>query len=123
MRGFQQRMEVTRFLELIRERIPVGGAPAAEPETLSLADAAGRVLAHPIVSEINVPGFVRSAMDGYAVRSEETFGAGPYNPLAFKVIGEVTPGREFPGRGAASCGCPASQFADRASFRTCAKIL
>jgi len=98
MRGFQQRMEVTRFLELIRERIPVGGAPAAEPETLSLADAAGRVLAHPIVSEINVPGFVRSAMDGYAVRSEETFGAGPYNPLAFKVIGEVTPGREFPGR-------------------------
>ncbi|HEX7927872.1 MAG TPA: molybdopterin molybdotransferase MoeA, partial [bacterium] len=97
MRGFQHRMEVSRFQALIRERVPPARA-GENSERLGIADVAGRVLAQPVVSTVNVPGFVRSAMDGYAVRSEETFGAGPYNPLTFKVIGEVTPGRTFPGK-------------------------
>src|SRR5262245_40359190 len=97
MRGFQHRMEVSRFQALIRERVPPARPGTPGSERVGLADAVGRVLAQPIVSEVNVPGFVRSAMDGYAVRSEETFGAGPYNPLTFKVIGEVTPGRTFRG--------------------------
>jgi molybdopterin molybdotransferase len=97
MRGFQQRMEVSRFLALIRERVPKAGAGLEGSERLPLAEAAGRVLAEPVVAEVNVPGFIRSAMDGYAVRSEETFGAGPYHPLTFRVIGEVTPGRTFSG--------------------------
>ncbi len=95
MRGFQQRMEVARFLALIRERVPRAAPGLEGAESVPLAQAAGRVLAVPIVSRVAVPGFVRSAMDGYAVRSEETFGAGPYNPLTFRVIGEVTPGRTF----------------------------
>jgi molybdopterin molybdotransferase len=94
MRGFQQRMEVPRFLALIRERVRL---PPDGVETVPLAEAAGRVLAGAIVAEVDVPGFVRSAMDGYAVRSAETFGAGTYNPLTFQVIGEVTPGRAFAG--------------------------
>src|SRR5512147_1370748 len=97
MRGFQSRMEVVRFMALIRERVAPAKPGLAGSERLGLADAVGRVLAEPVVSEVDVPGFVRSAMDGYAVRSEETFGAGPYNPLTFKVVGEVTPGRTFPG--------------------------
>jgi molybdopterin molybdotransferase len=93
MRGFKQRMEVSRFHALIRERVrPLPG------ETVALQGAAGRVLAGPIVSDVDVPAFPRSAMDGYALRSEETFGAGPYNPLSFRVVGEVTPGKVFPGR-------------------------
>jgi molybdopterin molybdotransferase len=36
-------------------------------------------------------------MDGYAVRAEETFGAGPYNPLELQVLGEALPGRAFAG--------------------------
>ncbi|HKI97542.1 MAG TPA: gephyrin-like molybdotransferase Glp [bacterium] len=93
MRGFKQRMEVHRFHALIRERVHQTAA-----ETVPLDHAAGRVLVEPIVSEVDVPAFPRSAMDGYAVRSEETYGAGPYNPLTFRVIGEVTPGKVFPGR-------------------------
>jgi molybdopterin molybdotransferase len=92
MRGFKQRMEVHRFLALIRERV----RPLAA-EQVPLACAAGRVLAGSVVSAVDVPAFPRSAMDGYALRSEETFGAGQYNPLSFRVIGEVTPGRVFPG--------------------------
>jgi molybdopterin molybdotransferase len=92
MRGFKHRTEVAAFQALIRERIkPVGH------ETVPLAQAGGRVLAEPVISDVNVPPFQRSAMDGYALRSEETFGAGPYNPLTFEVIGEVTPGKDFPG--------------------------
>jgi len=93
MRGFKQRMEVDRFQALIRERVrPV------DAERVPLACGAGRVLSEPIVSEVDVPAFPRSAMDGYAVRSEETYGAGPYNPLTFRIVGEVTPGKVFPGR-------------------------
>lgn len=39
-----------------------------EPETLSIWDAAGRVLACDLVSELSVPAQDNSAMDGYAVR-------------------------------------------------------
>jgi molybdopterin molybdotransferase len=35
-------------------------------------------------------------MDGYAVRGEETFGAGPYAPIAFRCVGEARPGRGSP---------------------------
>ncbi|MBI3993321.1 MAG: molybdopterin molybdotransferase MoeA [Candidatus Lambdaproteobacteria bacterium] len=93
MRGFSQRTTVHQFEALIREHCrPLG------TEEVSIAQAGRRVLAEPVVSGVDVPGFERSAMDGYALRSEETFGAGTYNPLQFRVIGEVTPGRTFPGR-------------------------
>jgi molybdopterin molybdotransferase len=36
-------------------------------------------------------------MDGYALRGEETFGAGPYNPLEFEVVGQALPGRPYGG--------------------------
>jgi molybdopterin molybdotransferase len=91
MRGFLRRDEVSHVQALIRART----APLAA-ERVPLADAAGRVLAREVRSEVNVPPFVRSAMDGYALRGEETFGAGAYNPLAFKVVGEVMPGQFFP---------------------------
>ena len=91
MRGFKQRMEVRHLETLIRERVhPLGAEPVA------LGDAGGRILAEAIVSGVNVPAFPRSAMDGYALKSNETFGAEQYNPLTFKVVGEVTPGRIFP---------------------------
>ena len=92
MRGFKARTEVSEFQQIIRERISL-----SETEVISLSEAGGRVLAQPVVARVSVPSFPRSAMDGYGLRSEETFGAGDYNPLTFKVIGEVTPGREFEG--------------------------
>lgn len=92
MRGFKHRTEVHRLRELIEEHVHPG-----EAEKLPLAECAGRTLAGDIRATVSVPAFDRSAMDGYALRSEETFGAGPYNPLSFAVIGEITPGREFPG--------------------------
>lgn len=53
-------------------------APVARREKLALLDAVGRVLARPVVSPIAVPPFDNSAMDGYAVRTVDLGGAGPW---------------------------------------------
>jgi molybdopterin molybdotransferase len=56
------------------------------------------VLAEDVRAEVDVPGFDRSAMDGYAVRGEDTFGASAYDPVALRVLGQTLPGSPFSGR-------------------------
>ncbi len=92
MRGFQDRAEVAAVLALLDSRLKP--LPA---ETVGLTEAAGRILADPVISAFAVPGFDRAAMDGYAVIGCETFGASPYNPLDFVIQGEALPGRPFAG--------------------------
>lgn len=58
-----------------------------EPIELRLLEAHGSVLAEDIVAEAPVPGFANSAMDGFAVRSEEA-SAG----ASLRVVGEVAAG-------------------------------
>jgi molybdopterin molybdotransferase len=92
MRGFQDRCEVNDVLALIDGRLR-----ALPAEAVTLAEAGGRVLALDAVSELAVPSFDRAAMDGFALKGDETFGAGPYNPLEFQIVGEAWPGRPFVG--------------------------
>jgi molybdopterin molybdotransferase len=92
MRGFRDRAEVEDLVRLTDERVAT-----LPPEDVSTRDAAGRVLAADVSAPVDVPGFDRSAMDGYALRAEETFGAGPYNPLSLALVGESLPGRPFAG--------------------------
>lgn len=93
MRGFRDRTDVADVLRLIDARVH---ALPAEP--VDLVAAAGRVLAADVRADVAVPPFDRAAMDGYALRGEETFGAGQYNPLEFTVVGQSMPGRPFAGR-------------------------
>ena len=62
-----------------------------------MSAAAGRVLASPVVSGVDVPGFDRATMDGYAVVAASTDGAAAYSPLALTVIGDSMPGHAFAG--------------------------
>ena len=62
-------------------------------ETLPLDAALGRVLAEPIESRLTLPPWDNSAMDGYAVRSEDVLGASDINPVELRVIGESAAGR------------------------------
>jgi molybdopterin molybdotransferase len=55
------------------------------------------VLASLVVSDIDVPGFDRSTMDGYAVVADSTEGATPYNRIPLKVVGDAMPGSPFTG--------------------------
>src|SRR5262249_20364733 len=92
MRGFRDRAEEADLLLLLDARLrPV---PA---EALLLPQAAGRLLAADVAAPVPVPAFDRAAMDGYALRGGETFGASPYNPLDFPVVGQSLPARPFPG--------------------------
>ena len=50
-----------------------------------------------IASDVDVPGFDRATMDGYAVVAESTEGAASYNPLPLIVLGDSLPGRPFQG--------------------------
>jgi len=91
MRGFQDRAEVHAVRELLDQSLRPLDAEAVE-----LTAAAGRVLAAAVVAEVAVPGFDRAAMDGYALRGAETFGAGPYNPLELDIVGLSLPGKPYP---------------------------
>lgn len=62
-------------------------------ETVALRDACGRYLAEEVVSDIDVPSFRRSVVDGYAVRGADTVGVGDSAPVFLDVIGTVEMGK------------------------------
>ncbi len=61
-------------------------------EIVDLDAAAGRILGEDFVSAHAAPPFDRSAMDGYAVRAEDTYGASSYDPVSLRLVGESMPG-------------------------------
>jgi putative molybdopterin biosynthesis protein len=58
-------------------------------EVVPLGTALGRVLAADVVAPVDVPGFDRSNVDGFAVRAEDTFGASEDQPRTLRLTGEV----------------------------------
>jgi molybdopterin molybdotransferase len=92
MRGFAERADVEVVDRFLRDH--VRRLPAEDVDVLACA---GRVLAHDVKAEVDVPGFARAAMDGYAVRGEDTFGASAYAPVVLELCGEALPGSPFSG--------------------------
>ncbi len=66
----------------------------AETRRLPLREALGRVLADDVRSQINVPGHTNSAMDGYALRSQDLPSGGA---AEFRLAGSAFAGRPFDG--------------------------
>ncbi len=58
-------------------------------EEIEIFKALNRILAVDIISEIDMPPFDRSAMDGYAIKAEDSFGASPKNPKKIKLVGTI----------------------------------
>ena len=90
MRGFARRHTVAAALAWLDAQLHT-----LDSESVPLRAAAGRVLASSIVSDIDVPGFDRATMDGYAVVADSTEGATPYNRVTLKVVGDALPGSPF----------------------------
>jgi molybdopterin molybdotransferase len=61
-------------------------------EEVSLLQAQGRQLSEDVVSDINVPEFDRSTVDGYAIQVEDSHGATESIPSILEVLGEVLMG-------------------------------
>ena len=58
-----------------------------DDETVPLREARGRVLAERIDAELDVPGFDRASVDGYAVQAADTFGADEADPARLELAG------------------------------------
>mgnify|MGYP003309198510 FL=1 len=63
-------------------------------EKLDICNCLGRVLAEDIISNENIPPFNRSTVDGYAVLSSDTFGAGESMPSMLSLTGEILMGEQ-----------------------------
>jgi putative molybdopterin biosynthesis protein len=79
---------VARFQRHLELR-PLGSERAA------LSEALNRVLAKPIAASVDVPGFDRANVDGFAVRAGDTIGASKQSPKVLQLNAEIlTPGIE-----------------------------
>lgn len=72
----------------------IAEATALPAESLSVAAALGRVLAHDICSPRPCPAESHSVRDGYAVRSADVAGASPQTPIMLRLAGECRMGKE-----------------------------
>ena len=62
-------------------------------ETVPLSAALGRILAQAVIADVDVPGFDRSSVDGFAVRADDTVGASERQPKRLVLNAEIlTPG-------------------------------
>ena len=65
-------------------------------EMVRLTDALGRVLGHDVIAGVDVPGFDRSNVDGFAVQAGDTFGATEEVPRSVRANVEVLTPAGFP---------------------------
>jgi len=87
--GFKERTRVDAARAALAERV----APVERTERVSLPAADGRALAEPIVADRPVPHYRRAAMDGWAVRAADTFGASGRSPAILRPAETVGPDR------------------------------
>ena len=65
-----------------------------EIEEVSIEKALNRVIAEEVVSNIDLPSFNRSTVDGYAVKAKDVYGASEFSPVLLKNIGDGKMGEE-----------------------------
>ncbi len=79
-------------MEEVKSRIDTAISITCSTHEVALTNALGKVLAEDVTSTIDVPGFDRSTMDGYAVKAQDTFGANEVNTKILKLVGKSEPG-------------------------------
>ncbi|WP_435154817.1 molybdopterin molybdotransferase MoeA [Haladaptatus sp. DFWS20] len=85
--GFKETTRVAAARDRLREA--VSGHDRTESVSLDAAD--GRVLAEAVVALRNVPHYSRAAMDGFAVRAQDTFDASGRSPEILRQTDEMAP--------------------------------
>ncbi|GAB4113026.1 MAG: molybdopterin-binding protein [Candidatus Caldatribacteriota bacterium] len=83
-----------RVIQLLRDNIDWPEVWQNRQEEINFQDALGRVLAEEVISPLNLPGFIRATMDGYAIRAEDSFGVSESLPAYLTIIGEVKMGEQ-----------------------------
>jgi molybdopterin molybdotransferase len=78
-------------VEEARQRI-LDNVNRLSDEMITIADALGRVIDEDIKATVSIPHFDNSAMDGYALRTEDTKGACEHSAMVLNVLGDVAAG-------------------------------
>ncbi|MFO7558360.1 MAG: molybdopterin molybdotransferase MoeA [Desulfobacterales bacterium] len=86
MKDFFKVTDLEKVLELVSEFKTV------EKEIIPILKAGRRIIAENIVSDRDLPDFVRSTMDGYAIQASSTFGATEANPAFLRMTGSILMG-------------------------------
>ncbi len=99
MQGFGKLMSLKEARAIL-----AGIVPKIHDEQIPLDQALYRVLAEDIISELDVPNFRKSAMDGFAVIASDTFGAANTGPKTLRIVDCVVAG-EVSGKELSSGKC------------------
>jgi len=89
MKGFKSTVRVEEAKQRFFSAVPFE-KPAVEK--VPALEALGRVLGEDVRSQVDIPPFNKSAVDGYAIHAEDTFGASSTNPSILTLIGEIEAG-------------------------------
>jgi molybdenum cofactor synthesis domain-containing protein len=114
-RGFKEATRIEEARRILYEALPTISLAS---EDVPVQGSLNRVLAEDVRADTSLPSFDKSAMDGYAVVAEDTFGSSQMNPSLLKLVGESKIG-ELPKAGlrrgetvAIATGAPVPQGAN-----------
>ena len=82
LQGFQKLTLTDKALEMWFNTMQIS---APKVELVSLQEASGRVLAEDLVAQEALPRFDKSAMDGYALNSDDSIGVSQFKPAIFQL--------------------------------------
>ncbi len=89
MKEFFKVVSYQQAQEMVKRRLP-----GRSSEKVSLQQAYQRVLAENLYSPEALPAFDRSTVDGYAIRSGDSFGSSESIPAFFNLVGEILMGED-----------------------------
>ncbi len=84
-RGFKEATRIEEARRIFYEALQTVSLPS---EMIPVQGSLNRILAEDVGADASVPAFEKSAMDGYAVVAEDTFGSSQTNPSLLKLVGE-----------------------------------
>jgi molybdenum cofactor synthesis domain-containing protein len=87
---FTQYVSVDEALDNFFKEVPIR---QLGEESIPILDSLGRVLSEDVYAPVDVPPFDRAAVDGFALKAENTYGASPSNPVVFDVVGSSEMGQ------------------------------
>jgi molybdopterin molybdotransferase len=85
-KGFKHLTPTIEALKAVTGKLP---KRASDNETVPVSLALGRILGQDLISPIDIPPFDRAAMDGFAVRAEDTYGATVSSPIFLRSVGRI----------------------------------
>jgi molybdopterin molybdotransferase len=88
--GFTELKTVDQAFKAIIQNLEIFKSKyLSRTEKISVEKSLGRILADNLISQIDVPQFNRSAMDGFAVIAKNTFGSNSNSPILLKLSGKI----------------------------------